>query len=165
MARYILKIAAAAIFLTIPVQAQNDEDNTRGGTPVYRSLGVDRAHMRTGPSTDYPIEWVLVRKGLPLEVLRRYGRWAQVKEPDGAMGWMKSNYLSTSRTAMVIERTRTVFAQPKATAEAIYKVEPGVSAQVISCADAWCHLDFDGKKGWLPRIHIWGTYPGEEIGG
>lgn len=163
MIRDIIKLAATVAFLTVPAQAQ--EDNTRGGTPVYRSLGVDRAHMRTGPSLDYPIEWVLVRQGLPLEVLRRYGSWAQIKEPDGSMGWMKSSYLSTTRTAIVIERTRTVFAQPKATAEAIYRVEPGASGTIISCADAWCHLDFNGKKGWLPRIHIWGTYPGEEIGG
>lgn len=141
------------------------EDNTRGGDPVYRSLGVDRAHMRTGPSLDYPIEWVLVRRGLPLEVLRRYGRWAQVKEPDGSIGWMKSDYLSTRRTAIIIERTRTIFADPKATAPALYRVEAGASGEILSCSDAWCKLDFDGKSGWVPRVHLWGTYPSEKVGG
>ena len=155
--------AAFGLFLTSTASAQ--EDNTRGGNPVYRSLGVDRAHMRTGPSLDYPIEWVLVRQGLPLEVLRRYGRWAQVKEPDGSMGWLKSDYLSTRRTAIVVERTRTIFADPKATALALYRVEAGASGEVISCADAWCKLDFDGKSGWIPRVHLWGTYTSEKIGG
>lgn len=146
-----------ACLISLPAMAQGDS------LPAFMSLDTDKANLRTGPSQDYPIEWVLVRRGLPLEVLRRYGRWAQVKDPDGAIGWLDAKFLSSDRQVIVSERVRTLFAEPKATAPALYRVEPGVIAHIVTCRDAWCQIDIAGKTGWLPRIHAWGTYPNETV--
>ena len=56
------------------------------GLPVPRfvSLKSDRVNMRKGPGTDYPTAWVYRRAGLPLEVIKEFEGWRQVRDADGA---------------------------------------------------------------------------------
>jgi hypothetical protein len=40
--------------------------------PRFVSLGADRVHLRFGPGREYPISWVLARKGLPVEIIAEF---------------------------------------------------------------------------------------------
>ncbi|MFZ5610558.1 MAG: SH3 domain-containing protein [Pseudomonadota bacterium] len=151
----ILAIAAGLA----PALAQEDGE----AVPRFMSLSASEANLRTGPGLGYPILWVLQRPGLPVEVLRRFQGWAQIREPGGATGWVDGKFLSATRTVMVSDAVRTLFAAPSATAPARWRAEPGVIARARACKDAWCQLDIDGKTGWVLRIHVWGTYPGENF--
>jgi SH3-like domain-containing protein len=68
----LLTLALAAATAVAPV----DSDATKGvsGLPVprYVSLKSDKAYLRTGPGDRYPVSWVYMRKGLPVEVIREY---------------------------------------------------------------------------------------------
>lgn len=70
--------------------------------PRYVSLKSDRVNMRNGPGTDYPTAWVYRRAGLPLEVIKEYEGWRQVRDADGAAGWVLQSFLSGRRTALVL---------------------------------------------------------------
>ena len=74
------------------------------GLPVPRfvSLKSDRVNMRKGPGTDYPTAWVYRRAGLPLEVIKEFEGWRQVRDADGASGWVLQTFLSGRRTALVL---------------------------------------------------------------
>src|SRR5437868_15043292 len=74
------------------------------GLPVPRflSLKSDRVNMRKGPGTDYPTAWVYRRAGLPLEVIKEFEGWRQVRDADGATGWVLQTFLSGRRTALVL---------------------------------------------------------------
>ena len=88
-------MALAGLLLAWPSAAQDAEP------PYWVSLKVDRANMRVGPDRSYPIDWVYVRRDLPLRVVRKSGGWRLVEDQDGARGWMLARFLSRDRTATV----------------------------------------------------------------
>ena len=47
--------------------------------PHFVSLKADRVNVCKGPGTDYPIALVFEKAGLPVEVVREYGIWRQIR--------------------------------------------------------------------------------------
>lgn len=135
------------------------------GLPVPRfvSLGAGEANMRSGPGEQYPISWVYQREGLPVEVVREWGIWRLVRDPEGSQGWMNKNLLSGERTAYVTRAVRTLYERADIASRPVWRVEPGVVARIVLCEEAWCQLRIDGKSGYVLRKHIWGVYPKESI--
>lgn len=135
------------------------------GYPVPRfvSLATDKANLRTGPGVRYPILWVYVRRDQPLEVTAEYGVWRRVRDVDGTIGWMHGRLLSGRRSAIVTGDIRVLRAKPDAGARPLLRLAPGVLVELDRCEDAWCRLEVRGKKGWLERESLWGTYGGEEF--
>ncbi len=145
-----------------------DKDATEGlsGLPVPRfvSLKSDKAYLRTGPGDRYPIEWVYVRKGLPVEIVREYGIWRQVRDIGGSIGWLNKQLISGNRTAVVTGTVRTLFGTPDLQARAVWRIAPGTIVRVILCSDAWCRVDRGGKSGYVLRAQLWGVGATESIG-
>jgi len=131
--------------------------------PRFVSLQANEANMRSGPGERYPITWVYQREGLPLEVVREWGIWRLVRDPLGGQGWMNKNLISGERTAYVTKSVRTLHERPDIASRAVWRVEPGVVAQIVLCEEAWCQLRIDGKSGYILRSHIWGVYPDESL--
>lgn len=69
--------------------------------PRFYSLKSNPVNLRKGPGTQYPKSWVFRRAGLPVEVLRKHGRWRQLRDSDGATGWVLETLISRRRTALV----------------------------------------------------------------
>lgn len=145
-----------------------DIDATQGlsGLPVPRfvSLKSDKAYLRTGPGDRYPVAWVYVRKGLPVEIVREYGIWRQIRDADGTIGWMNKQLISGNRSAIVAGAVRTMFGTPDVAARAVWRIAPGAVVRVVLCSDAWCRVDRGGKSGYILRAQLWGVGPTEAIG-
>jgi len=135
--------------------------------PRFVSLGSDHINMRTGPGTRYPVTWVYKRRGLPLEVVRETNDWRQVRDPEGAEGWVHKMMLSNSRRmALVVGDTpHMLLRRPDPGAEAVARVEPGVLVKLLQCPrdSAHCRVEAARFQGWLPREALWGVHPGEEV--
>lgn len=139
--------------------------HAESGLPVPRfvSLGADRIHLRKGPGTQYPIEWVYLREGLPVEVTAEYDVWRRIRDMDNTIGWVRGNLLSGRRTAMVRGETRALYRRPGARGGVVALVEPGVIGRLEACEDAWCELRVGAHSGWLRRDFLWGVYPDEDF--
>ncbi len=139
------------------------------GLPIPRfvSLKADRVNVRRGPSKNYAIEWIFARQGLPVEIVAESENWRQVRDSDGAEGWVFHSLLSGRRTALVApwlkQRTLPMHRAPKATASIIAQVEPGVLGRIERCDGTWCMMVVDNFQGWMPQEALWGAYPGEVI--
>ena len=74
------------------------------GLPVPRfvSLKSDRVNLRQGPGTEYPTAWVFRRAGLPVEVIKEFESWRQVRDAEGTTGWVLGTMLSGRRTAVIL---------------------------------------------------------------
>ena len=46
--------------------------------PRFVSLKSDEGNVRRGPSLSHRIDWVFVRRGMPLQVTAEYGHWRRV---------------------------------------------------------------------------------------
>ena len=143
--------------------------------PRFVSLRADTVNLRSGPGVRYPVAWVYVRRGLPVEVIAEYETWRQIRDIDGAEGWVHQSMLSARRTAIVRKRgaakdPRTMGLVPllktnTVPTETVASLEPGVVVTVQRCpADtAECRVEIDGHQGWLTRDVLWGVQPTETI--
>lgn len=137
----------------------------RSGLPVPRfvTLRSDEVNVRTGPGVRYPVEWVFVRKGMPVEITAEFDTWRRIRDIDGAQGWVHQSMLSGRRSLTVTGKMRTLRREASESAEAMAQVEPGVIGRIRKCHGAWCQVELQGYKGWLQRSEIWGVYPTEEV--
>ena len=146
-----------------------------GGPPVPRfvSLKSDRVNLRQGPGTEYPTAWVFRRAGLPVEVIKEFEGWRQVRDAEGTTGWVLGAMLSGRRTAVILPwLVRPGQGEPAVallrdddseSANAIAQVEAGVLASIISCNGRWCRVSVGGFRGFIEQTKLWGAYQGEVI--
>lgn len=138
--------------------------------PIPRFVAIDRsvANMRSGPGRQYPIQWVYKRAGLPLKVVDENGPWRRVVDPDGAEGWMHVRLLTGRRTVLLKGEpgaiTRKLYQKPSATSAVRVTAESGVTARLMACEKLWCELRIENVRAWIETRHLWGIFPGEEIG-
>jgi SH3-like domain-containing protein len=135
------------------------------GLPVPRfvSLGADEVHLRFGPGREYPIRWVLARKGLPVEIVAEFDTWRKVKLHDDDEGWIHSSLLSSRRTVMIKDEIAELRRTPSDDARVVLRAEPGVVGELLDCEEDWCRIDIQGRRGWLRRAAFWGVLPGEAL--
>lgn len=159
-------------------QAAKDQpatDTAPGDLKVVRyvSLKADKVYLRKGPGTDYPIAWVFQRAGLPVEILREFEVWRQVRDAAGTVGWVHGSLLSGRRTALVlpweVKEGRNQAAQAtlrdddRESARPVAQLEAGVLVSIVGCENGWCRVTIGGHRGYIEQSKLWGTYPNERI--
>jgi len=131
--------------------------------PRFVSLGADRVNVRFGPGTQYPVNWVFARKGLPVEIIEEFDTWRKVRDYDGDEGWIHASLLSSRRTIMVTGEVRDLRRTPGLDARVVLRAESGVIGTLFDCEEDWCRVEIEGRRGWLQRSEFWGTRPGEIV--
>ena len=43
--------------------------------PRYASLRANKVHLRTGPGIRYPVDWIFVSRGMPIEITAEFENW------------------------------------------------------------------------------------------
>lgn len=114
--------------------------------------------MRVGPGEDYLIAWIYRRQQLPLKVLRIKDGWRLVQDPDGAQGWMLSQFLTRERTGFVRGKGPAAMrADPAGNARLLWRLAPGVVGLLGDCKAGWCAFDVGGRKGYVEMGRLWGA--------
>jgi SH3-like domain-containing protein len=144
----------------IPAEAANES-----GLPVPRfvSLRSGEVNLRTGPGTRYPIEWVLTKRALPVEVIQEFDTWRKIRDHQGSVGWVQSSFLAGRRTVLITGETRSLRADRSEDASPVAMAEAGVIGRLLECRGAWCRAEIAGYKGWLKKNEFWGAYPDEIV--
>jgi len=183
--RWILAASLATSFAPAPLAQAQDARAAAGeaanpqrgsGLPLPRfvSLRSGRVNSRIGPGLSYPVDWLYLKPGLPMEIIQEYDNWRRVRDPDGAEGWINQALLSGKRTAIVAPWQRgkemrvSLLEKPKPEAVAIAFVEPGAVGAIESCDGEWCRMTFRDPDsgthaGFVPQSQVWGAYPGETV--
>lgn len=173
-------LTACALLICLPAAAQTSSraadasGPAKSGLPLPRfvSLKSDRVNLRQGPGTEYPTAWVYRRAGLPVEVVQEFEGWRQVRDAEGATGWVLQSFLSGRRTALVLPwEAKDGAVRPQVSlrdddsdsARPVATVEAGVVASVISCNGRWCRVTIDQFRGWIEQNKLWGVYEGEQV--
>lgn len=145
-----------AVFATAITTARADEKSAPA-EPRFESLRWDKVNLRAGPGDQYPIRWVLTRKGMPVEVIDRFDVWRKILDWQGSVGWVHERMLVGNRTVIVTGMERTLHAEPSETAKPVARAEPGVVGRLLACHGAWCRIEAQGVKGWIERGAIFGV--------
>jgi SH3-like domain-containing protein len=149
--------ACAAALLLVDAAAEAGSE-----LPRYVSLRSDKVNMRVGPGVRYPIAWVYLRKGLPVEVVAEFELWRKVRDREGGEGWVHQSLLSGKRSAIVKGGVQTLFWRAGGEVP-VLRAEAGVQGRLLACLKAHCRLRIAGIDGWIERNKIWGVYPSEEF--
>lgn len=137
---------------------------TRPSLPYYASISAAKARMRTGPARTYPASWLYQRPDLPVRVVALFKEWRKVEDPDGAQGWMQSNLVSATRTAIVHGKApAAMLDRPTPAAKLLWHVAPGVVGRISHCGGGWCRLDVKGQAGFVEVGALWGVEAAETL--
>lgn len=133
--------------------------------PRFASLRSGRVNLRRGPGRRYPIDWVLYRRFLPIEILREFQNWRFVHIPDGTEGWVHTALLAGRRSFVVNGATARLRRAPRPNADVVALLMPGVIGRLVACEprSAWCKAETTDHVGYIRRSALWGVLPGEAI--
>ncbi|SHK28732.1 SH3-like domain-containing protein [Shimia gijangensis] len=125
--------------------------------PRYVSLKANKANVRRGPSLTHRIDWVFMRRNMPLQITAEHGHWRRVQDMDGAGGWVHYSLLSGVRTVIVEEDLMPIRMKPEGASTEVALLELGVVARLGECGPEWCRLTSGGYKGWAHKTDLWGV--------
>lgn len=163
--KHLLSALSVALFLTLfpatDSAAQEYGKVTNLPLPRFVSMKADEGNVRRGPSLTHRIDWVFKRRDMPLQVVGEYGHWRQVRDRDGAGGWMHFMLLSGVRTVIVQEDLMPLHTQPNLDSPMRAQVESGVVARLGDCVADWCNIRIGRNRGWALKTQLWGVTPQE----
>ena len=146
--------------------AQEAKLTVRGsGLPVPRfvSLKFNKANLRSGPGSEYPVLWQYRQAGLPLLVDAEFGVWRKVRDADGTTGWMHGAGLSLRRMAFIHDGMAKIYQQDSSESGLVAVAEKNALLELESCPKNWCRVTTDTVKGWVQRTKIWGVLKDESL--
>jgi SH3-like domain-containing protein len=148
-----------------PAVSQPAGKGAKTGLPLPRfvSLRSGKVNLRTGPGARYPVEWVLVYRHMPIEIIAEFDTWRKIRDWQGAVGWVHQSMVSGNRWVMVRKGRQPLRRAGKDQAPITARIDEKVIGRLKLCRDLWCKIDFSGFTGWMRRDQFWGVYPREKV--
>ena len=166
----VLYLALMALFLNCNLLWAQDSSQPKSETglpiPRFVSLRSELVNARSGPGARYPIEWVYMQKGAPVEIVAEFELWRKIKDWQGSQSWVHKAMLTGKRTVKVITPgENNLYAKPNFKSRVLAKVEDEVVGDIMECPGdkAFCRVRFSSVDGWIPKQNLYGIYPQEVI--
>jgi len=131
--------------------------------PRFAALKSNKVNMRVGPGYDYPIEWVYLRKNLPVKVVSEFDVWRKIVDHEGVTGWVHSQLVSSKRYAVITVPVARLRKTADADADVSAIVEENVIMELQFCEQGWCRLYHEKGAGWAARSEFWGLIENENL--
>lgn len=113
-------------------------------------------NMRSGPGTQHDVLWEL-KKGYPMEVVRRQGQWLQVKDFEGDSGWVARSLTSRTPHHIVKRTTANVRSGPGTQYRIVGKASYGEVVRTQEKRGRWVKVERQGApSGWISKGLLWG---------
>ncbi len=161
--------AALAAVILIGSGAMGDEASgppklgpeTNLPLPRFVSLKSENANVRRGPGLTHRVDWVFIRRGMPLEVIAEHGHWRRVRDVEDSGGWVHFAMLRGERSGVVTTPRAALRKEPDRAAALVALAEAGAILHLKECRKDWCEAEADGVEGWLSKSEFWGALPDE----
>jgi SH3-like domain-containing protein len=132
--------------------------------PRFVSLKPNEVNSRVGPGPDYPIEWIYLKAGLPVEVIAEFDTWRKVRDVDRAEGWVHQSMLCSKRSGIIQGDEVLMYGEEDPKSQPVVRLQHGVVVDLLKCHEEWCQVRIYDFRGWVQRSSLWGVYPQEIIG-
>ena len=164
IARAIGGAVGALLLLVVAVRGEAADAAAGLKVPRFVGLHADRVNLRAGPGRQFPIEWVLTKKDMPVEVIAQFEHWRRIRAWDGTVGWVQERMLTGRRNVVVGKGgARPLHHGPDPASAVIARAEPGTVARLLECRGPMCRVEADDISGWMLRTNLWGVYPDESV--
>lgn len=174
-------IAAVSLILAtqgLPALAQEEAPKQKGAEkegvsdafrstaypiPRFVSLRTNEIYVRTGPGTQYPVQWIYKKAGLPVEITLEFENWRKLRDFEGAEGWVHHSMLSGQRMGQIQAKEPVPVYRSRGTQTKLAMAEPGVIVTLEECGAEQCEIKVQGLQAWIDRNYIWGIYENENF--
>lgn len=129
--------------------------------PRFVSLRPNEVNARVGPGPNYPVDWIYLKSGLPVEVVAEFDTWRKIRDVQGAMSWVHQSMLSPKRHALIQGGEAYMYATESTKGQPMVRLQQGVVVELLKCRGEWCQVRIYDFKGWIQRAFLWGMYPEE----
>ncbi|MGJ9418398.1 SH3 domain-containing protein [Massilia sp. CMS3.1] len=123
----------------------------------FRSVGAASVVLYDAPSVKGAKRYIAPR-GMPVEILARYGAWVKVRDADGELAWTETKGLSARRNVVVKALSAKVRAAPDDNAAILMTADKGVLLELSDPAGSiWVRVRHeDGIAGFVRATEVWG---------
>lgn len=123
----------------------------------FRSIGAPSVVLYDAPSVRGTRLFVAPR-GMPVEVVARYGDWVKVRDADGALAWTEAKGLAANRNVVVKAAQARVRAAPDDNAALLMTADKGVLLELLAPSPSgWAQVRHrDGIAGYVRAAEVWG---------
>jgi SH3-like domain-containing protein len=120
------------------------------------SVAVQKANIRKGPGTKYPILWS-AGKYYPADIIKKAGNWYRIKDFEGDIGWMHKSLLRQIPAVIVKVGLANARKGPGKKYGVLFQAEKGASFKVLRKKKGWLRVQHaDGEIGWIYNKLVWG---------
>ena len=118
----------------------------------------NKVNVRFGPSFEYPIKYVYVKKYLPIKVIDKKENFKRIIDHKHNSGWIHTSQLKKSNSVILI-KNQYIFSKPTKFSEPIALAEKGKLILIKKCKNNWCKIANVDLKGWILFDNFWGKLP------
>lgn len=123
-------------------------------------LRSNKVNLHVGPGLNYPVDWVLTVRHMPVQVLAESGPWRRIQLIDGTRGWVHKSTLCIRKTAQ-LRQTAFLYTSPSDRARKIARVGSLAVVTLVKRKGVWLKVqattpDGDMTVGWLEENKLWG---------
>ncbi|MEX1166484.1 MAG: SH3 domain-containing protein [Hydrogenophaga sp.] len=120
------------------------------------SIAGTTVNMRTQPSESADIMWEL-KRGYPLKVVQRKGRWIQVSDFEGDRGWVARSLTGSAPHFVVKSKTAKMRSGPGTQNRIVGEAKYGDVLRTKAKRSGWAEVETaNGKSGWISQKLLWG---------
>ena len=118
----------------------------------------NKVNVRYGPSFDYPIKYVYLKKSLPIKVIDKKENFRRIIDHKHNSGWIHTSQLKKS-SYVILTDNQYVFSKPTKFSEPLAIAEKGKLILLEKCKNNWCKLSNEDVSGWMLFENFWGVLP------
>ena len=115
----------------------------------------DKVNVRYGPSFEYPIKYVYLKKNLPIKVIDKKENFRRIIDHKKNSGWIHWTQLIKSKS-VITTSSKILFKKPTKYSKPLARIEKGRLLIVKKCEKNWCNIQTDQFSGWINKTNIWG---------
>ena len=118
----------------------------------------NKVNVRYGPSFDYPIKYLYLKKYLPVKVIDKKENFRRIIDHKHNSGWIHISQLKKS-SSIVLEKKQLIFNKPTKFSQRIAAAEKGKLILLEKCRINWCKISNESISGWIFLDKYWGKLP------
>ena len=116
----------------------------------------NKVNVRYGPSFEYPIKYVYIKKYLPIKVIDKKENFRRIIDHKKNSGWIHISQLKPSRS-LITTNEKILFKNSTKYSKPLAKLDQGRRLKVIKCEEKWCNIKTGDHSGWITKDNnIWG---------
>jgi SH3-like domain-containing protein len=128
--------------------------------PRIANLKSSKVKLHVGPGIQYPTDWILTLKHMPVIIVSEFGQWRRIKICDGTVGWVHKSLLSYKKK-VILQSEAILFASDSDVSKKTAKIGKNVVVEIIKCKDIWTKIivettDKDKLTGYVKTKLLWG---------